>query len=165
VHEHLPLGRTVAVPDAHAPAILQGIERAYGRMPLGIPVDPLPFHGEDVWTAYELSWLSPRGTPRVGIGVLRVPCSTPRVVESKSLKLYLGSLNQERLAGPGEFEALVRREVGRVVGAYPSRSRSTLNWSAGRSRCATRRTRASPCGSMRWIWTSSATGTRWLRSC
>jgi 7-cyano-7-deazaguanine reductase len=116
VHEHLPLGRNVAVPEAHAPEILQGIERTPARAGLGIPVDPLPFHGEDVWNAYELSWLSPRGTPRVAIGVLRVPCSTPRVVESKSLKLYLGSLNQERLGGPAELQALVAREVGRVVG-------------------------------------------------
>ena len=58
----------------------------------------LPFQGEDVWNCYEVSWLDHRGRPRRGAVELRIPCESPNVVESKSLKLYLNSLNFKRFA-------------------------------------------------------------------
>jgi 7-cyano-7-deazaguanine reductase len=70
-----------------------------------------------VWNAYELSWLSERGQPRAALGVLRFPCDSPRIVESKSLKLYLGSLHQERLGDAAALERLLREDLGRAVGA------------------------------------------------
>ena len=93
--DDLPLGRNSAVPDRYDPQVLRGIPRERARGPLGI-ASPPPFDGEDVWNAYEVSWLSERGQPRAALAVLRFPCQSPRIVESKSLKLYLASLHQER---------------------------------------------------------------------
>ena len=60
--------------------------------------DRLPFRGVDLWTAYELSWLDERGKPQVAIASFAVPVESPSIVESKSVKLYLGSFAQTRYA-------------------------------------------------------------------
>lgn len=104
----LPLGRAVSYPAGYDPALLVGLPRATGRAALGIG-EPRPFDGVDVWNAYELSWLDPRGKPVVATGELRVPASSLRLVESKSLKLYLNSLNSERFEAA---DAVVERVVG-----------------------------------------------------
>jgi 7-cyano-7-deazaguanine reductase len=116
LHDDLPLGRSSPIPDAYAPQVLRGIPRAAARVPLGIAL-PLPFGGEDVWNAYELSWLSERGQPRAALGVLRFPCSSPQIVESKSLKLYLASLHQERIGDAARVQCVVGEDLGRVAGA------------------------------------------------
>jgi 7-cyano-7-deazaguanine reductase len=61
------------------------------RAPLNWPAWSRPFFGADLWTAFELSWLTPRGKPQVAIAHITVPCETPNIVESKSFKLYLNS--------------------------------------------------------------------------
>lgn len=90
-----PLGRDVAYRDTYAPELLFPIERAPKRAELGFAAGaPLPFIGEDLWNAYEISWLDRRGKPVVALGRFTVPAGSPRLIESKSLKLYLNSLNQ-----------------------------------------------------------------------
>src|SRR6185369_1893975 len=83
-----PLGRATTYADAYDPSLLFPVDRAPLRAELGIS-SPLPFRGVDLWTAYELSWLDASGKPQVAIATLVVPATTPRIVESKSLKLYL----------------------------------------------------------------------------
>jgi len=51
--------------------------------------DPLPFMGYDRWQAYELGWLDGRGKPVVATATITVPATSPHLIESKSLKLYL----------------------------------------------------------------------------
>ncbi|MBC7989195.1 MAG: NADPH-dependent 7-cyano-7-deazaguanine reductase QueF, partial [Luteimonas sp.] len=92
----LPLGRDVAYPQHYDPTLLFPIARALGRDALGLVPSELPFIGNDRWHAYELSWLNPRGKPAVATATLTVPAASPRLVESKSLKLYLNSLNATR---------------------------------------------------------------------
>ena len=60
----------------------------------------LPFTGADVWTAYELSWLDPKGKPRVAMATFAVPVDSPNLIESKSFKLYLDSFNQTPVTSP-----------------------------------------------------------------
>ena len=79
-------------PSEYSPQLLRAIPRAEARSRLGI-ADALPFSGEDIWNAYELSWLDPNGKPVVATGEFRFPADSPNIVESKSLKLYLNSLN------------------------------------------------------------------------
>jgi 7-cyano-7-deazaguanine reductase len=69
-----------------------------------------------VWNAYELSWLGRQGQPRTALGVLRFPCSAPRIVESKSLKLYLGSYYQERMRDAASVERAIAEDLSRLVG-------------------------------------------------
>ena len=95
------LGVNIAAPEEYAPSILVPIPRAKGRGLLGLAEgNLLPFAGEDVWNCYELSWLNASGVPRRQTLELTIPCTTPFIVESKSLKLYLNSLNFKRFASP-----------------------------------------------------------------
>src|SRR5690606_19127555 len=90
--------------------------RAQSRAELGIS-EPLPFRGYDAWRAYELSWLDGRGKPVAAIGEFLFPLSSPNLVESKSLKLYLNSLNQERFDSLEAVEQLIARDLGAAAGS------------------------------------------------
>ena len=86
------LGKPVPYVDRYDPSLLFPIARATKREEIGIAGAP-PFFGADLWTAYEVSWLNPRGKPQLAIAHVTIPCETPNIVESKSFKLYLGSFN------------------------------------------------------------------------
>lgn len=109
------LGRGTAYPDRYDPGLLFPIARAAQREALGIK-DPLPFHGVDIWNAYELSWLDARGKPDVAVAEFRFPATTPSIVESKSFKLYLASFNQEPLANADALRERVARDLSVAAG-------------------------------------------------
>ena len=111
------LGQAVAYRDTYAPELLFPIERQLKRNELNIAAGALPFVGEDLWNAYELSWLDARGKPVVALGEFRVPAGSPRLIESKSLKLYLNSFNQQRCAAVDEVRATIARDLSVAAGA------------------------------------------------
>jgi len=121
--ETSPLGQAVAYRDTYAPELLFPIARQLKRDELGLHADALPFVGEDLWNAYELSWLDARGKPVVALGEFRVPAASPRLIESKSLKLYLNSFNQQRCASVEEVRATITRDLSAAAGAAVLRSR------------------------------------------
>ena len=90
------LGQEVAYPAQYDAGLLFAIPRVAGRAEIGVEAGSLPFIGHDRWHAYEISWLDARGKPCVATATFTVPCESPNLVESKSLKLYLNSLNAER---------------------------------------------------------------------
>lgn len=114
--DDLPLGREVGYLDAYDASLLRPVPRAEGRSAwLGTGAS-LPFQGEDVWHCYELSWLGQEGVPRIAVVRLRVPCSSSNIVESKSLKLYLGSFAQTQVETPSAMRSLLSSDIGGVVG-------------------------------------------------
>ncbi len=110
--EQSQLGKASAYVDQYDPSLLFPIARQSKRDEIGV-TNPLPFMGADLWTAYELSWLTPRGKPQVALAHITVPCETPNIVESKSFKLYLNSFNNTRF----ESFAQVRERMARDIGA------------------------------------------------
>jgi len=92
-----PLGRAAQYVDQYDPSLLFPIPRQPKRQEIGIS-GSLPFLGADLWTAFELSWLNPRGKPQVALAHFMVPCESTHIIESKSLKLYLNSFNNTRFA-------------------------------------------------------------------
>lgn len=86
------LGQTVAAPSDYAPHVLERIDRRRGREGIEQPSSNI-VNGHDVWHCYELSWMLPDGTVTFTTGALIIPAESPFTVESKSLKLYLNSLN------------------------------------------------------------------------
>jgi 7-cyano-7-deazaguanine reductase len=111
-----PLGKTSVYGDSYDPALLFPMPRAEKRAELGL-TGTLPFFGMDVWNAYEVSWLNTRGKPQVAIATLLVPAETPNMVESKSMKLYLNSLNQTRIDSQEALVALLQNDVSAALGA------------------------------------------------
>jgi len=108
------LGRPAAYRDDYAPELLYPMPRGPKRTELGIPAQP-PFFGADLWTAYELSWLTPRGRPVVAIAHVTVPCESPNIIESKSFKLYLNSFSNSRFASGGEVAARLRADLAQSL--------------------------------------------------
>lgn len=90
----LTLGKATPYHDRYDAALLQPVPRSLNREPLGIYPDHLPFHGADIWTLYELSWLNNRGVPQVAVGEMHLNAESLNLIESKSFKLYLNSFNQ-----------------------------------------------------------------------
>ncbi|WP_372017280.1 NADPH-dependent 7-cyano-7-deazaguanine reductase QueF [Pseudoxanthomonas sp. 10H] len=111
------LGREVAYPTGYDPSLLFPIPRAGARAELGVAGGPLPFAGHDRWHAYELSWLDRRGKPRVATATLQVPATSPNLVESKSLKLYLNSLNATRFDDDDALRARIAADLSACAGA------------------------------------------------
>jgi 7-cyano-7-deazaguanine reductase len=112
----LPLGKPTTYRDAYDPGLLCPFPRAPKRSELGL-TEALPFAGFDLWNAYELSWLTPGGKPVVAMAEFRFPSISPCLVESKSFKLYLNSLNQKCFAGFDAVAALLERDLAAASGA------------------------------------------------
>src|SRR5690606_165070 len=77
---------------------------------------PSPWFGSDIWTAYELSWLNSKGKPQVALGRFEFAHTSPHLIESKSLKLYLNSLNEESFASVDAYQATVQRDLSQAAG-------------------------------------------------
>ena len=92
--EHSPLGKSSEYISTYTPSLLFPIPRAAKWAELGLSAETLPYVGVDYWTCFELSWLLPSGKPVVAIGEFCFAADSPNIVESKSFKLYLNSLNQ-----------------------------------------------------------------------
>lgn len=112
--EQSPLGKASPAPAHYDPSLLFPIPRAAKRAEIGVGAQP-PFLGADLWTAFELSWLNLRGKPQVALAHFTVPCESPNIIESKSLKLYLGSLTNTRLADAQEVTTRLRTDLSEAA--------------------------------------------------
>jgi len=107
----LTLGKTTDYRDTYDASLLQGVPRSLNRDPLGLQADNLPFHGADIWTLYELSWLNAKGLPQVAVGHVTLDYASVNLVESKSFKLYLNSFNQTRFSRWDEVRSTLERDL------------------------------------------------------
>lgn len=110
-----PLGRQVDYPDRYAPELLHAIPRDESRKALRLDAG-LPFTGVDILNAWELTWLDPLGAPRCAVAEIRIPAASPRLIESKSLKLYLNSFAMTAYAGAVEVGETIGEDLSRAAG-------------------------------------------------
>ena len=110
------LGKTTLYADRYDASLLFPIPRATKRAEIGVG-DALPFHGVDVWNAYELSWLDARGKPMVALAEFRVPADSPHIIESKSFKLYLNGFSQQRMTDVAQLITTMERDLSAAAGA------------------------------------------------
>ncbi|MFC5498741.1 NADPH-dependent 7-cyano-7-deazaguanine reductase QueF [Caenimonas terrae] len=108
------LGKPAPYVDRYDPSLLFPLSRRPKRDELGLSAT-LPFFGADLWTAFELSWLTLRGKPQVAIAHVTVPCETPNIVESKSFKLYLNSFTNSRFASADEVRDRIRADISEAA--------------------------------------------------
>lgn len=86
----------------YTPSLLESIPRQRQRQSLGITAENLPFKGLDIWNAYEFTWLNAKGRPEVAMAQFQIPLKSLNLIESKSLKLYLGSYSNTPFANRAE---------------------------------------------------------------
>lgn len=113
--KELLLGRHTPVIESYSPGLLYPIPRFEARSSLGIH-GAIPFHGVDVWYAYEMSWLEISGRPVSRVGRFSIPASSPNLVESKSFKLYLNSLNNHTFESDEAAKNCIVADIGAVAG-------------------------------------------------
>jgi 7-cyano-7-deazaguanine reductase len=113
--EASPLGKKVSYVQHYSPELLFPITRQGKRDEIGIG-KALPFYGADIWNTYELSWLNKKGKPIVGLAQIVVPCESPNIIESKSLKLYFNSLNQTQFADTAQLAATLTKDLSSSAG-------------------------------------------------
>ena len=107
-------------PDEVDAGLLVSVPRHLNRSGYGIEEDSLPFVGIDAWNSYEFSTLQKNGFPISGWLKFTYSSSTPNIVESKSVKLYLNSYNMARLIlgkeDLHEIEAQIEKDISKAVG-------------------------------------------------
>ncbi|WP_395771279.1 NADPH-dependent 7-cyano-7-deazaguanine reductase QueF [Arenimonas sp.] len=110
------LGKPAEYTGRYDPRLLFPIARADAREGLGI-LEPLPFFGQDIWNAYELSWLDKSGRPRAGLAEIVVRADSSHIIESKSFKLYLNSFNQTRVGDSERLRQMLMQDLSEACGA------------------------------------------------
>lgn len=107
----LTLGKPTAYQNSYDASLLQAVPRSMNREPLGLYPENLPFHGADIWTLYELSWLNAKGLPQVAVGEISLNADSVNLIESKSFKLYLNSLNQTNFPDWESVRTTLQRDL------------------------------------------------------
>lgn len=113
--ENIPLGKPTTYSSYYDKTLLFPIPRINQRSKLNIH-NKLPFTGADHWTAYEISYLNNKGKPCVVIGEFIIPTDSENIVESKSLKLYLGSFADTKFSSLDEIKQVITQDLSELLG-------------------------------------------------
>ena len=97
------LGHKTDYVDTYSPSLLCSLPRRDGHF--GV-------FGEDRWMGYEFSWLNAKGRPEIAGIRLSVSADSACIVESKSMKLYLGSFAQTRFNTRAEVHQTLMQDLG-----------------------------------------------------
>jgi 7-cyano-7-deazaguanine reductase len=109
-----PLGQKTTYINTYSPDLLFPVPRTLSRDRLNLK-SKLPFTGVDIWNAFEISWLNPKGKPEIALGEFFFPCESPMIVESKSLKLYLNSLSQSRFDSLTHVRETIEKDLSKIA--------------------------------------------------
>lgn len=113
---HGVLGESTSYPKTYQPDTLYAIPRSMGRNEINWQQDKLTV-GVDWWHAFEVSWLNNQGISQMAIARFSIPASSPNIVESKSLKLYLNSLNFTEFDNWAAVQQTIAKDLSACVGA------------------------------------------------
>jgi 7-cyano-7-deazaguanine reductase len=113
--EKSPLGKKSQYINEYDVSLLYPIPRAINRNNIQVP-ENLPFKGVDIWNAFEISWLNVKGKPVIAIAEIMIPCTSPNIVESKSLKLYLNSFNQTKFDSQKNVQQTIQKDLSAGFG-------------------------------------------------
>lgn len=106
------LGKASTYQPYYAPEKLFLIPRAAHRANIGIDGNaPLPFYGTDTWHHYEVSFLDLRGKPQVALAKMVYGADSVCMIESKSMKEYFHSFNNEKFKSLEALEAVIHQDL------------------------------------------------------
>ena len=111
-----PLGQDTQYVNTYDPSLLFPIQRDLKWQEKDVERASLPFKGVDIWNAYEVSWLNPKGKPNVRLAEFRIPADSASIIESKSFKLYLNSFNLSRFESDAEVIERMQTDLSEAAG-------------------------------------------------
>ncbi len=106
----LTLGKATGYQAEYDASLLQGVPRKLNRDAIGL-TESQPFHGTDIWTGYELSWLNAKGKPVVAIAEFYLSFDSNNLIESKSFKLYLNTFNQTKFDSIEQVQTTLAKDL------------------------------------------------------
>lgn len=103
-----PLGKKTTYSDIYDPNLLHPIERIAQNHKNSM-------FGYDLWHLYELSWLDNHCMPHVAVGNIIYMSESPKLIESKSLKLYLNSFNNSRFVSKQSVVDTMEQDLSNIL--------------------------------------------------
>ena len=95
---------------SYSPALLDSVKR-------NSAATMNAFFGFDYWTAYEFSYLNSSNQPMLQMLEIKIPMSSKKTVESKSLKLYLASFYKRKFSHPKNAFNVIERDLSILLNA------------------------------------------------
>lgn len=111
-----PLGKDTIYPDIYSPDLLHPIDREKNRDQY-ISNNEINFHGLDIWNAWEFSWLDNSGRPFIGKLTLIFPSNSKKIIESKSMKLYLNGFSNTQYDSSTKVIELIQTDLSQLTKA------------------------------------------------
>jgi 7-cyano-7-deazaguanine reductase len=111
-----PLGKTNVYTDQYDSSLLFAICRDGNRVSIGVNIRNLPFKGVDIWNGFDFTWLDENCLAKFGVLTIYVPCESPNLIESKSLKLYLFSFANTSFKSTKELVQVVEKDLSAAAG-------------------------------------------------
>ncbi len=105
------LGKSSVFRDEYDPKLLDPISRSLARASFKIPTD----RGFDLWRFYEITYLNRLSIPQTATGFMKLDAASPYIVESKSLKLYIGSFTQTKFESLLEVQEVMAHDLRLAV--------------------------------------------------
>jgi len=121
-HADSPLGKKIKYPSQYSSKLLYSIPRESI-----LTKQSNRYYGHDIWNAYELSWLNHKGKPQAALGQFILPCHSPFLIESKSMKLFLNSLNNTTFSNKSQVAEIIKQDLSQACGTDVEVSLSLLD--------------------------------------
>ena len=109
------LGKESLIPEKYDASVLSPISRLDSRIKGGLEDFVKNFEGKDYWTSYETSWLNEQGIPRNKILNISYNSHSKFFIESKSLKLYLYSINNMKFISEDAVQELIKNDLEKAL--------------------------------------------------
>ena len=106
-----PLGKKVAAPKKFDPKVLFPISRTEQRKEIFGKTDIMSIKGDDVWNIHELMWIDKNNNSHHNELSISLNCTSKNTVESKSMKLFLGSLVHKKFKNISEVKNVIKRHI------------------------------------------------------
>jgi len=117
-NQAIPLGKEVSYSQTLDRDQLAPVERESYRSLIEKPVENMT--GEDVWNCFEVNCLDPNRIPRTFWLEFSIPASSLAIPESKSLKLYLGSMFNHQFQSKSDLSKEIESALEAICGEKPS---------------------------------------------
>lgn len=105
------LGQSTKYATEYTPSFLEPIPRAIARQ--GFSTDTSI--GFDAWRLYEISYLDKNSCPKIATALIIVDAKSPCIVESKSLKLYIGSFTLTKFTSLDAVAKTIERDLSNAT--------------------------------------------------
>ena len=124
-----PLGKKVGLPKSYDPSVLFPIYRSEQRSQL----EGLSCSGYDAWNIHELLWVDQDNNVHHDEICIKIDANSVAIPESKSMKLFLGSLVHEKFSNKAAVHQEITKQINELTESDITIDNVLLNLPSSRS--------------------------------